>query len=1297
MNQPLLERRSPTGLTYALLILMVFFFLIPSAFRAARLSLGQKENDVKDWLPSDFPETSELDWFADHFTGEAFVLATWPGCTGSDKRLRLFEHKLRHESAQYDPTVGLKPSVAKQYKVAKETGTRLQLLPVTREFDNWGGKNEKWLGTPRGQWYYITPDGRLYRWDAATNGPAKIARAISRALFGKSIDGKLITAFGDQKKDGKNVFYNDLSLICAPLFETVETGDSIAQDLSKEDGALWPIDLTEEARRPIVAKRKAMERMTGTLFGPAVPADFAWTPEAFRNVVPDKQREQLPESFDALIARSLRANADYYFDGDMSKFSSASTELQAKIWYEAFDDANVSAPERQTCVLVTLTELAKNNLSYAVGRGVMGGPRGRLLQLAKESGVMPAPPPSMAPPPFDAPEPISAAGVPPLRIGGPPVDNVAIDEEGTITLVRLVGYSILVGFVLSYLCFASFKITMMVFIVGGSAAMLSLSCVWWTGGKVDAILMSMPSLVYVLGLSGAIHVINYYRDEVRAGGKSGAAGRALRHALLPCTLASVTTAIGLVSLHTSNLAPISNFGLYSAIGVIATLTILFTYLPASLQIFAPSCFAQNKSEADSDNSGTKQPEHATITAEKESFLSDAWASVGRWITAHHGLVATACIAFLIIATLGLSKIKTSVQLLKLFDPQSRIIADYGWMESNFGKLVPMELILRVPPHMQAELLEEKRFAQFADSRPSSPNPVDQPDRIDSVDPVDPIDTVKTMSMLRRVEVVSRISTVVRRTLGEPGLNEVGNAMSADTFLPPLPTPGNGYSPVRTKFNRELLAARNDLLTSDYLRIEESGEFEGSELWRISLRVAALSDTDYGYFISTLRTAVEPVLRAYDTREELLSKLAHKDGKVRSKLSGKDRVLVVGSERPASLDVARLIKIQDKTPSTVEEPGQQPDNETIDTQAIFLSTLGEILSGEPMRRPVWIDPQKMDKPIKVGSDRWKKLINAFDAVVWVGGGGTSETDFAGAKRFINAKAISDKDAHPELIAGSIPSVANSGDLQVVYTGVIPVVYKAQRTLLSSLVQSIGTAFVLIALVMVVLLNPGRFPLSWLMPSHLKNGILAGTVSMIPNVFPVLLVFGIMGHRGDLVDIGTMMTASVAMGVAVDDTIHFLSWFRAFLDKGMDRVEAVIQTYRRVGPAMTQTTIVGGLGLFVFALSTFTPTQRFGTLMLVLLGAALVGDLILLPALLAGPLGRCFKRREASQLTNEQAPSHRPSTTSGNESQPAASTVEPSNSPEVTKKVMNAPPPLRLKLHLPDDDKGASDEQPRRVKG
>ena len=103
---------------------------------------------------------------------------------------------------------------------------------------------------------------------------------------------------------------------------------------------------------------------------------------------------------------------------------------------------------------------------------------------------------------------------------------------------------------------------------------------------------------------------------------------------------------------------------------------------------------------------------------------------------------------------------------------------------------------------------------------------------------------------------------------------------------------------------------------------------------------------------------------------------------------------------------------------------------------------------------------------------------------------------------------------------------AGGIWPVYTGVVPLVYKAQRTLLVGLVNSILLAFVLICVLMMVIL---RSPT-------------AGLLSMIPNVFPIVVIFGFMGWIGALIDIGTMMTASVAMGVAVDDTVHFLTWFR-----------------------------------------------------------------------------------------------------------------------------------------------------------
>src|SRR5262249_57764604 len=129
------------------------------------------------------------------------------------------------------------------------------------------------------------------------------------------------------------------------------------------------------------------------------------------------------------------------------------------------------------------------------------------------------------------------------RRGGPPIDNVAIDEEGSITLVRLIGYSIALGVGLCLICFRSISATIMVFFVGGISAIMSVALVWWCGSSVDAIMMSMPSMIYVLGLSGAAHIMNYYYDAVAHKGYRGAPERAVAQGWKPAFLCEATTAL----------------------------------------------------------------------------------------------------------------------------------------------------------------------------------------------------------------------------------------------------------------------------------------------------------------------------------------------------------------------------------------------------------------------------------------------------------------------------------------------------------------------------------------------------------------------------------------------------------------------------------------------------------------------------------------------------------------------------------------------------------------------------------
>ncbi len=116
-----------------------------------------------------------------------------------------------------------------------------------------------------------------------------------------------------------------------------------------------------------------------------------------------------------------------------------------------------------------------------------------------------------------------------IHLGGPPVDNVAIDEEGQKTLRVLVGLSALVGLLLAWWFMRALGLTAIIFCAGVYSAALCLALVYYTGGKMDAVVYSMPPVVFTMALSGAIHIINYYRNVVAETGlDAGATGRALR-------------------------------------------------------------------------------------------------------------------------------------------------------------------------------------------------------------------------------------------------------------------------------------------------------------------------------------------------------------------------------------------------------------------------------------------------------------------------------------------------------------------------------------------------------------------------------------------------------------------------------------------------------------------------------------------------------------------------------------------------------------------------------------------------
>lgn len=200
-----------------------------------------------------------------------------------------------------------------------------------------------------------------------------------------------------------------------------------------------------------------------------------------------------------------------------------------------------------------------------------------------------------------------------------------------------------------------------------------------------------------------------------------------------------------------------------------------------------------------------------------------------------------------------------------------------------------------------------------------------------------------------------------------------------------------------------------------------------------------------------------------------------------------------------------------------------------------------------------------------------------------------------------EVTSDIRQHVETQLGKVAAIQgyeSVAKVQAVYCGSVPLIFKAQREMFHDLIASFGLAFVLISLMMVLLLR----------------SLTSGLLTMIPNVLPSLLVFGMMGWLGITVELGSMLTASAALGIAVDDSLHFITWFRRGMAQDMSRREAAIHAYRHCGAAMIQTSMICCFGLLIFSLSPFTPIARFAWLMFTLLQLALLCDLIVLPAVL-----------------------------------------------------------------------------------
>lgn len=378
-----------------------------------------------------------------------------------------------------------------------------------------------------------------------------------------------------------------------------------------------------------------------------------------------------------------------------------------------------------------------------------------------------------------------------LRLGGSVYEAVVVDYASEASFDRFLVPSAVISLLLTLLCLRSVRLTLIVLPTAVYCHLMAIALIYTLRGGLNAVLVVLPTLIYVLTISGAIHLVNYYRDAARdAGDRDGAAMAALRRGWLPCTLASVSTAFGLSSLGISRIAPVKVFGLYSALAMMIALVCLLGLVPTLLSIWP---------------AGAPRREVQNAYPVRLSSRVGAWvvgAAVRHaWVLTALGLVSVAGLG------LGLPKLQATVEFEEMFGRDTEIIRNYQWLEEQIGPTVPVELLLGFPPNSD-------------------------------------------LTVLQRVEAVRTVQDNLEQTL------DVGGMISAATFVARIPTADNLQAAFRRRIVERRLAGRIDeFVDNGFVAAGEQGQW-----WRITVRVPALEESDYGMFVESVRSQTEATLQ-----------------------------------------------------------------------------------------------------------------------------------------------------------------------------------------------------------------------------------------------------------------------------------------------------------------------------------------------------------------------------------------------------------------------------------------------------
>ena len=201
-----------------------------------------------------------------------------------------------------------------------------------------------------------------------------------------------------------------------------------------------------------------------------------------------------------------------------------------------------------------------------------------------------------------------------------------------------------------------------------TAMVITMGLMAWLGYSITLVSVIMPVILIVIGSADGIHILHKYQEELEfnAGSKKESILLVMEEMIPPCTMTSLTTAVGLISLRTSTVIPVKDFGTFSGFGVMVAYLFTVLGIPALLTVFPEPKMKLNKAK------------------ENSSWDIILLRKLAKWVMNHSRGVAVGAVAILVLVGFGLTQITVEANIARYFRSSSPVATGLRVYEQYFG-------------------------------------------------------------------------------------------------------------------------------------------------------------------------------------------------------------------------------------------------------------------------------------------------------------------------------------------------------------------------------------------------------------------------------------------------------------------------------------------------------------------------------------------------------------------------------------------------------------------------------------